>query len=287
MILARFGPLGKSATPPPLLAAALLTAPASAFAQEIDLGYRVPATEAIHYRVESSTRQEMTSPLGNIGYSFDTEIILAATFAETPGGLRVSATVDSVRATVTGPLQTRELAPEIRGAYHLRLSPRGEVRAIALPELPGMTAAAIPISAVAHELFPRLPGTRVAPGHRWRGRVRWTVEGSQGPATTNDTEFRYMLRDDTIVAGRTLLKIELVGEGRLEAQTTMNGVSVALTASGLVEGWALWDPGDGVLHSMETRYAYAGSAATALGALPVTVRSRTIRERTRIADNPL
>ncbi len=260
-------------------AAAALAASAPASTQEIPLVYAVPDDPEVGYRVESSISQEMTSPVGTVGYSFATDIVLAAVFAEDPEGVRVTATVTSVTATVAAPGQTRELEPEVRGAYTFLLSPRGEVRLEALPELPGIAGSATPISAVAHELFPRLPGAAVAQGHWWEDTVQWSADSPQG-ATTSTTTFRYRLHGDTVVAGRGLQKIVLAGEGEWRAKTTMSGVSVTLTASGPVAGMALWDHETGILHSMETSYEYKGTAATALGELPITVRGSVRRERT-------
>ncbi len=260
------------------LTASLVAAPATASAQEFLLAYAVPDDPEVRYRVESSISQEMTSPVGTVGYSFATDIVLAAAFAEESDGVRVTAAVASVTATVATPGQTRELEPEVRGAYTFLLSPRGEVRLLALPELPGIAASATPISAVAYELFPRLPGTEVADGHRWEDTVGWSADSPQG-LTTSATTFRYRLNGDTLVAGRAMLKIVLAGEGEWEAKTTMGGVSVTLTASGPVAGTALWDREAGILHSMDTSYEFEGTAATALGKLPITVRGSVQRER--------
>ena len=250
--------------------------PLAAQAGERTLAYRVPAAASVTYHAADTLAQTFNGPGGTATYTLATALTLATTFEADPNGVRVTADVESVSATMTAPMGTDALPVEVTGAYVFTMGPDGAVEVISAPEIPGPAEAVAPLAGLHHEWFPLLSGTAAQPGDNWSGTVAWSHEGSTSRSSSS-TAFDYTLVGDTTVAGRTLLKISLTGEAELTSRTNRNGAELTTSVAGANAGVALWDHERGLLHSMEVTFDYSGTMSTPMGDLPVAVAGSSRR----------
>ena len=250
--------------------------PTAAQAREQALAYRVPAAESVTYRAADTLAQTFSGPGGTATYTLATALTLATTFADDPDGVRVTADVESVTATMAAPMGTDALPVEVIGAYVFVLGPDGAVDVISGPEIPGPAEAVTPLAGLHHQWFPLLPGTAVEPGDSWSGTVTWSSEGAASRSSSS-TVFDYTLVGDTMVAGSTLWKISLTGQAELTSRTNQNGADLTTDLAGANAGVALWDHERGLLHSIQVTFDYNGTMNTPRGDLPISVEGSSRR----------
>lgn len=250
--------------------------PLAAQAGEQALAYRVPAAATVAYQATDTLAQTFTGPGGTATYTLATALTLATTFEDDPDGVRVTADVESVSATMTAPMGTDALPVEVIGAYVFVLGPDGAADVISGPEIPGPAEAATPLAGLPHDWFPLLPGTAVEPGDSWSGTVTWSYEGSTSRSSSS-TVFDYTLAGDTMVAGSTLWKISLTGVAELTSQTNRNGADITTNLAGANAGIALWDHERDLLHSIQVTFDYSGTMNTPMGDLPISVAGSSRR----------
>ena len=234
------------------------------------LAYRVPATPTVTYHAADTLAQTFNAPGGTATFTLSMALTLATTFEEDPGGVRVTADVETLSATMAAPMGTEPLPLEVTGAYVFVLGPDGTVEVVSGPEIPGAAEAVTPLAGLHHEWFPILPGTPVQPGDDWVGTVAWSYEGAVSRSSSS-TVFSYTLVGDTMVAGRAFRKISIAGEAELTSATNQNGADLETTLVGSNTGHALWDAERGLLHSLEVTFDYSGTMKTPMGELPISV----------------
>lgn len=244
--------------------------PASAQAEREPLAYRVPATPNVTYHTADTLAQTFNAPGGTATYTLSLAATLATTFEEHASGLRITADVESVTATMAAPMGTEPLPLRVTGAYVFAMGPDGAVEAISRPKIPGPAETVTPLAGLHHEWFPLLPAAPVQPGDSWSGTVAWSYEGSMSRASSS-TVFTYAMVGDTMVGGRSFLKISIAGDAELESGTNQNGADLVTILAGASTGHALWDAERGLLHSVGIAFHYSGTMNTPMGELPVSV----------------
>ncbi|MDE2782757.1 MAG: hypothetical protein OXK77_07360 [Gemmatimonadota bacterium] len=240
------------------------------------LAYRIPAAATVTYHATDTLAQTFSGPGGTATFTLATGLTLATTFEGDPDGVRVTADVESVSATMAAPMGTDALPVEVTGAYVFVLGPDGAVDVVSGPEIPGPAEAATPLAGLHHEWFPLLPGAAAEPGDSWSGTVTWSHEGSTS-STSSSTVFDYTLVGDTTVAGSTLWKILLAGQAELTSRTNQNGTDLTTNLAGANSGVALWDDDRGLLHSIRVTFDYSGTMNTPMGDLPISVQGSSSR----------
>lgn len=126
---------------------------------------------------------------------------------------------------------------------------------------------------MAHTFFPTLPGRAVVPGDQWVDTISFA-----GTTSTDGEEvsvFEYTVRGDTVVDGRTLIRIDL--EGRVESASAidMGGMEVRQSSNVDVTGHVLWDYQARVMYEVSRSGTGTGTVSVPIapGPLPISVRT--------------
>ena len=256
-----------------------LSAPASTLSAQTDgsLAHGVPANPNATYHMADTLVTSMNTPTGSMDVNITTSAALAVAFEADPGGVRVTATVQSLSMTMANPMMgSQTIEPEATGDYVFVLDPRGTVSMVSTPEISGPAGSSSTVAGMAYEMFPLLPGAAVEPGDSWVDTVTWSQETPEATATTTSV-YTYTLVGDTVVDGNTLLKIEMAGEVETTGTVDMGGMSADQTITGSDTGHALWDMAQGRLHSMTIARNYSGNMSTPMGAMPMEISGTSHR----------
>ena len=127
--------------------------------------------------------------------------------------------------------------------------------------------------AMAHNMFPRLPGRGVSAGETWVDTIRYSGEtaGSEISAVTVAT---YMVAGDTVVDGRSLLRITSEGTSEQTAKGAIAGQNFEQTVSGDLDGVYLWDMARGVMIHAFVDTDMRGTMNVAAAPFPLNIRMR-------------
>ncbi len=264
----------------PAAVACLLSATATALAAQTsdgDLAYAVPGNPSATYRIADTLVTAMNIPTGAMEVTITTSATLATTFAADPEGVRITATPQSLSMTMANPMMgSQTLEPQATGDLVFVLDPRGVVTVVSTPEIEGPAGSTAAVAGMPYEMFPRLPGSAADPGDTWVDTVSWSQEVPEATTTTT-TVYTYTLAGDTVVDGRSLLKIELAGEVDTKGTVDMGGMAAEQTITGTDTGFALWDMAAGRLHSMKIDRDYTGNMNTPMGAMPMQISGTSHR----------
>ena len=234
-------------------------------ASDAALSYRVPSPANATYHVSDTLTTTVVMPVGEISLELTMAVTLAATFEPDPAGVRFTGELEAFSAGLSGPMGSQTFDEDIAGAYVFVLDARGGVEVVSGPEFPEPAASASPVVSLPHEMFPQLPGTAVQPGDSWVDTVTWSHESPNARVTTTNVH-TYTLVGDTVVDGRSLLHIAIIGRGGNEGNRGgSGGMSSEQVISGANTGFALWDSERGALHSMEIARDYSGTMNSPMG----------------------
>ena len=260
--------------------ACLLSLPATALGAQTaggSLAHGVPANPAATYHFADTLVTSMNTPTGAMEIDITTSATLAAAFAADPEGVRVTATLQSLSTTMANPMMgSQTLEPEATGDFVFVMDPQGTVNVLATPEIEGPAGSTSAVVGMPYELFPHLPGTAAQPGDSWSNTVSRSQETPEATATTT-TAYTYTLVGDTVVDGRTLVRIDIAAEVETQGTVDMGGMSADQTITGTETGFALWDTEAGQLHSMKIERNYSGSMNTPMGSMAMEISGTSHR----------
>lgn len=259
--------------------ACLLSLPAAALGAQTaggSLAYGVPGNPSATYHIADTLVTSMNIPTGAMEVTMSMSAALATTFASDPGGVLVTATPQALSMSIANPMMgSQTLEPETAGDLAFVLDSRGGVTVVSTFEIEGPTASTSAVAGMPYEMFPRLPGTAVQAGDSWVDTVTWSQEVPEANVTTTNV-YTYTVAGDTVVDGRTLLRIEVAAEVEIKGTVDMGGMAVEQTMTGTEAGTTLWDASQGRFHSMQITRDYSGNMNSPMGAMPMEV-SGTVR----------
>ena len=239
------------------------------------LAFGVPTPSSLTYLVGDTAEISVeTGMMGTLAITSSTSATLALDFAQVAGGVQVTALFRQYSAIQTNPMAGATTADQddIDGPLVLNFDRRGRVEIVQAPEVSGNAVQFFP-SEYAYSLFPQLPGGALDPGDIWVDTVAYEME-HEGTSVAPIYAYTYTLQGDTTVAGRRLMKIDVVGQMSVDMLSNMEGMDLAQAFAGDVSGTVLWDPVGGMLHSSETTYGATGSLdmpAAGVPPMPLTV----------------
>lgn len=180
------------------------------------------------------------------GQSFDIAQRSSATFetgfARSGDDVQVSLTVRSLSGTMTQPMGSPVTADEggVVGPLVFTMDRQGDVEVVSQPTVSDDAATFFGPLSLAHTFFPALPGRPVAVGDAWVDTVQYS--GPQGRGDVSSTSVvTYTVTRDTVVAGRSVLRLDIAGTAEQTASGLLQGLDFSQTLSGGVEGYVLWD----------------------------------------------
>lgn len=223
------------------------------------LAFGVPSVPAAAYQVVDSMTTSMDTPMGPMELQQTSAATLEATFAEAPGGVRVTAVVAEFEASSSNPMGAPFTADsdDLEGDLVFVLDANGEAQLESAPSASGPAAQAAVVEGWAHSLFPRLPDRPVEAGDSWQDTVSWSAEGESDVTSTG--AYSYVASGDTVVDGRRLLAIAVSGEVESETKATQGGMQVTMRFDTSETGVALWDPARGIFQGFELNRTMTGT----------------------------
>ncbi|MDT8342565.1 MAG: hypothetical protein RQ751_13725 [Longimicrobiales bacterium] len=209
--------------------------------------------------------------------------VLDVQFEPAPAGVRVSATFRELDASLTNPVAPpqRMTAADVEGPLVFDLDSRGRATVVSTPEVSSAAASLLGPTEMAHSFFPRLPDARPAPGMAWTDTIAYQAEEGPGSVVAR-TVMTYTVVGDTVVAGRSLLRVDLAGNVTRTLEGATAGMSVLQDMTGTVRGHFLWDVARGVLHSQEAHSELTGVMDVDAAPYPMDMTVRTV-SRTGLA----
>ena len=239
--------------------------------------YGVPSPPSAVYHVYDTMSINTVTPFGSIDVAGQGSVTIGLTFATDPGGVRVTGTVEAFEGFMSNPMTGGASAgmDDVSGALEVLISRRGVEELATFPVLSGPLAQLSSFPALGYILFPRLPGGDVDPGETWVDTVAASAEMETATMTGN-TVSTYTLVGDTVVDGRSLMRIAVVNEVTSENILQQGGVSITQNLSGVASGFILWDPEKRLLAYAEYERDVAGTLTIpGTGTLDTTVTGPT------------
>ena len=208
------------------------------------LTYGIPSPPTAVYHVDDTMAIDMASPLGGMKITGEGSTTMGLAFRSDPGGMRVVGTVEAFEGSMTHPMMGTQTAgpDDLSGNLEVVIGPAGVEELASFPELAGPLAMMSSFPALGYLIFPRMPGGDVGPGATWVDTVTASTE-TEGASMTTTTVSTYTLVGDTVVDGRSLVRIAVANQVRVETSFEEGGMSITQDVAGSTDGFVLWDPG--------------------------------------------
>lgn len=242
---------------------------------EAALAFRVPTPTALTYAWSDSADIKIeTGMMGTLEMTTSSSATMSMDFAQAASGVQVTALFEEFSARQTNPMSGATTADQddISGPLVFTLGRLGDVEVVQTPEVSGSAEQFYP-QQVVYELFPGLPGGAMNPGDSWVDTVTYEFEfpgGTVAPVYV----YTYTLQGDTVVAGRSLLKIDAVATMTVEMTMSMEGMDIGQAFAGDMTGTVLWDQVGGMLYSTELTRSGSGTVdvpASGMPPMPLTI----------------
>lgn len=239
------------------------------------LAYDLPRTTEVRYVTGDTSTMDIDAG-GQAMQAFVTSATtLGAAFARSAGGVQVTMTVEDMDARVSNPMGS-VTADEagIEGPLVFTLDRRGAATLVSQPTMNETAGQFFQPLSLAHGFFPRLPGRGAGMGESWTDTIR--IEGEQGEGSINSISVvTYTVVGDSVLNGRSLVKIGLEGTSDSSARGVTTGMDFTQTAKGTMSGWVLWDQQRGLLVESYTESDGRGSMEVSAAPFPLGLRVRS------------
>lgn len=238
------------------------------------LAYGLPQPATVRYQTGDTALMDIDAGGQNMQATVSSGATFGTTFARAPEGVRVTLTVEDLDARVSSPAGSASADESgIGGPVVFDLDRRGGATVVSQPTVTGPTGEFFQPLSLAHGFFPRLPGRAAALGESWTDTIR--VEGEQGEGSLDQTTVAtYTVAGDTLVRGRSMVRIDVTGTVRTSSRGVTMGMDFTQNLNGTVRGWVLWDQGRGLLVESYTETDGRGSMEVAMAPFPLGVRMR-------------
>jgi hypothetical protein len=205
------------------------------------LAYGLPNPVAVTYVMADTSLMDIDAGGQAMQASMASAVTLGTTFARAAEGVQVTFEVKDLAATVGNPMGSQSAdGSGITGPLVVSFDRRGAATVVSQPQLTDVASQFFQPLSVAHGIFPRLPGHAVALGESWTDTIRY--EGTQGPGSVKALAVvTYAVAGDTVVDGRSLVKITMRGTSESSTGGVITGMDFSQAVTGSLSGWVLWD----------------------------------------------
>ena len=244
------------------------------------LAYGVPQTASVRYVTADTSRMDIDANGQSMQARVTATSTVATSFARAADGVQVTMTVEKMDARLSNPAGPPSSADEkgIDGALVFTLDRKGAATLVSQPKVNQSAQTFFQPVLLAQTFFPRLPGRGVSPGASWTDTIR--AEGPQGEGSISMTSvLTYTIAGDTLVDGRSLLRIDLAGTTDQTASGIIAGMDFSQTASGTTSGWVLWDVARGLMAESYNETDANGTMDVAAAPYPLGMR---VRQQSRV-----
>lgn len=254
----------------PLAACASGSAAPGEMAPAPALAYAVPPGSAATYLQGDTV--EMEIDMG--GQMMDVTVAALATldlaFAGAADAIEVTATYRDFEIVASNPMAGTQRGDEseIDGPIVFTIDRTGAGTLVSGPEIGGVAAQAVSPGAMAASFFPRLPGRAVTAGESWTDTVSIRTEEEAG---TNEgtTVYAFTAVGDTVVAGRSLLKVTFVSDDERTSSMSQMGADITQDVAGQGEGFYLWDAGRNLVVEQHMEARMRGTMEVSMAPMPL------------------
>ena len=213
------------------------------------------------------------------GQAMQARVMAAATyatsFARAEDGIQVTMTVQDLDARMSNPAGPPASADEsgIDGPLVFTLDRMGAATIQSEPKVNQAAQQFFQPLLLAKTFFPPLPGRGVDAGASWTDTIR--AEGPQGEGTVSMTLVAtYTVAGDTVVDGRSLVRIDMDGTTEASASGMIAGMDFSQSGSGTASGWVLWDMARGLMAESYTETDLRGTMDVSAAPFPLGMRVR-------------
>lgn len=244
------------------------------------LAYAVPDPAQVTYVTADTATMDIDAGGQSMQARVFSDMTLGVAFARAADGVQVSVTVDKLNGRMSNPAGPPVSADEktVEGTLVFTLDRKGAATVETEPKVSLAGQTFVQPLMMANTLFPRLPGRGVAPGESWVDTV--AAEGPQGEGSVSATTvLTYTAVGDTVVNGKTLLRIDMSGDTQQNASSNIGGMDVHQNAKGTVKGWVLWDLRRGLMVETYSESDLKGSMDVSAAPYPLGMR---VRQESRI-----
>jgi len=239
------------------------------------LAYGVPATPEVTYITGDTATMDIDAGGQAMQAFISSQATLGISFARAADGVQVTMTVEDLDARMSNPMASATADESgIQGPLVFTLDRRGAASVVSQPTVNETVSQFFQPLALAHQFFPRLPGRGAGVGESWTDTIR--MEGEPGPGRLNSVSvMTFTVAGDSVVDGRSLLKIHVEGTTETSARGVTTGMDFSQTGSGTVTGWYLWDLQRGLLVESYAEADGRGSMEVAAAPFPLGMRLRS------------
>lgn len=180
--------------------------------------------------------------MGQIEMDVQSEGTIDLAFAESAGGVQVTATYSAFQGMMTNPMAGNISvdADDIGGQLVFTMDERGRSTVSESFDVQAEAAQMVGSKALAFDLFPRFPQGVPTPGMSWVDTVDVEEEGDF--TATQRMIVTWTMAGDTVVDGRTLVRLDHESQVEMSTIGEQQGMSMSQDMSGTASGWTLWDP---------------------------------------------
>jgi hypothetical protein len=253
----------------PLTACASGSAAPGEMAGPPALAYSVPPGSAATYVQGDTVQMEMD--MG--GQMMDVTVAMSATldlaYAGAGDAVEVTATYRDFEITASNPMAGTQRGDEseIDGPIVFTIDRKGAGTLVSGPSIEGVAAQAVSPGAMAAGFFPRLPGRAVTVGESWTDTVSIKTQEDAG---TNEgtTVYAFTAAGDTVVAGRSLLKVTFTMDDERTSMMSQMGADIRQDVSGQGDGFYLWDAGRNLVVEQYVEARLRGTMEVSVAPMP-------------------
>lgn len=241
------------------------------------LAFDVPAQRTVSYAQADTAVISVDAGGQMIDIQALSSAVVDMSFAQADRGVQVTTTWRELEGTVTNPMGPAERVSieDVEGSLVFTLDRRGAAEMVSAPTLKGNAANMVAMSDVVHGFFPRLPGTAPTAGMTWTDTIAYEADEPAGLVVARSI-VTYTVAGDTVVDGRTLLKVDLAGDDTRTQEGVTGGMAFVQDMAGSVRGHFLWDAVAGILHSQVTWSDFTGTMEVDAVPFPLDVNMRGV-----------
>ncbi len=238
------------------------------------LAYELPDPATVTY-VAGDTA-DMDIDVGGQGMQANTasSMTFETAFSRSEDGVQVWLGVQELDVRQSTPLGMVSADDSgIDGPLVFSLDRRGNVTVVSLPDVSGDATQFFQPLAIAHSIFPGLPGGPASVGDSWIDTVRFQGEQNGGNVSSLSV-LTYTLVGDTVAGERSLVRIDFEGTSEVAATGVMQGSEFTQNVTGDLTGWVLWDPQRNLLVETHNAAQARGSMEISQSPYPLGLRVR-------------
>ena len=239
------------------------------------LAYRMPPSSVVTYAAGDTSNMDIDAGGQSMQARATARATLSAAFSRAPDGVQVALTVTDLDGRLSTPMSSASADENgITGPLVLNLDRQGRVTVVSQPDVSDEAMQFFQPLATANSFFPRLPGRGVEVGETWTDTI--TYEGAQGPGqVTGVSILTYTAVGDTVVAGRSVMRMDVKGTSEATSSGVITGMDFSQTVKGDVTGWVLFDPREGLMVESCSDGDLRGSMEVPAAPFPLGLRLRS------------